>query len=198
MSNSGEGAGNGMRGDVKSFAMRPEKEDFKGVRGGGLETKVWRIFSGLFIGNGASIFYSLSVFCVIYGLVGIMTPLLAAKNVLFDKLICVGTLQGYEILLLAAAVIPFVKKKITNDSISLVVFIALFLVVGAVTLDTVSTDGFTLSAGIGTILLIIAVGKLYVMRRSLNIKVSGLLRVGLIILIAWNYLASPVMARYLL
>jgi len=198
MSNSVKRKENGLIGGEKSFVLSRKIGNIKKDGKIGLDTKVWSIFSTLFIGNGASIFYSLSVFCVIYGLVGIMTPLLAAKNVLFDKLICVGTLQGYEILLLAAAIIPFVKKKITNDSISLVIFIALFLIVGAVTLDTVSTDGFTLSAGIGTILLFLAAGKLYVMRRSLNIKISGLLRVGLISLIAWNYLVSSVMARYLL
>jgi prepilin-type processing-associated H-X9-DG protein len=185
-------------GRVELLSSGVKKANCRGVVNGKVDAKVWHIFSSIFIGNGASLFYSLSVFCVIYGLVGIMTPLLAAKNVLGDKLICVGTLQGYEILLLAAAVIPFVKKKITNDSISLVIFIALFLVVGAVTLDTVSTDGFTLSAGIGVFLLLLAGAKLYVMKRSLNIRFSGVLSGGLILLIAWNYLVSPVMARYLL
>ena len=158
----------------------------------------WKLFIGLFIGNGATVFYSLSVFCVIYGLAGIMTPLLSEKNVLYDKLICIGTLQGYEILLLLAAVIPFVKKKVTNDSISLIIFIALFLIVGAITLDTISTDGFSVSVLIATAWLLLAVGKLYTMRRSLEVKLPWMLSSGVILLLAWNYLVSPVMARYLL
>ena len=191
MSNQKQGSVSGVQGDVcveNNFVN-------KGGRGGSMW---WRLFCGLFIGNGATVLYSLSVFCVIYGLVGIMTPLLSAKNVLYDKLICIGTLQGYEILLLIAAVIPFVKKKVTNDSISLVIFIALFMIVGAITLDTISTDGFALSALIGTAWLILAALKLYTMRRSLEVKLPKFLSFGLLLLLTWNYLVSPVMARYLL
>ena len=158
----------------------------------------WEIIQRLFFGSGPSILYSLSVLSVIYGLVGILTPLFCIEDVLGDKLICIGTMQGYEILLLIAAIIPFVKKKITNDSVSLIIFIAMFLVVGAITLDTISVEGFTLSALIGLLWLIIGIGKILVMKNSLKIKFPALFSIGLIVLIAWNYLVSPIMAKYLL
>lgn len=169
----------------KKFPLRKESSiDFK------------KIFHCLFIGNGASLLYSLSVLSVIYGLVGILTPLFCVKNVLKDKLICIGTLQGYEILLVLAAIVPFVKKKITKDSVSLIIFIAMFLVVGAITLDTISNDGYMLSKVIGISWLAFAGGKIFMMKKSLKMKFHPLLVSGLMTLLLWNYLASPVIAEY--
>jgi prepilin-type processing-associated H-X9-DG protein len=157
---------------------------------------ICKILNCLFIGNGASLLYSLSVLCVIYGLVGILTPLFCVKDVLSDKLTCIGTLQGYEILLLAAAIIPFVKKKITNDAVSLIIFIAMFLVVGAITLDTISNNGLVLSVSLGFGWMLFAAGKIYVMRKSLKVKFQPLLIAGISLLLLWNYFVSLVIAKY--
>jgi hypothetical protein len=78
--------------------------------------------------TGGSIFYCLSALSIVYGITQIIGPPLAESSNIGDILPCVGVLNVYELALLAVLILVVVWRNVTDDAISLVVLIALFLV----------------------------------------------------------------------
>ena len=78
--------------------------------------------------TGGSLFYCLSAFFIILGIGRIMGPMLTNHELFKEALPCIFTLNLYEIALLGVLTTIVVWKSVTDDAISLVIFIAIFFV----------------------------------------------------------------------
>ena len=96
--------------------------------------------SGLVAGNviksflsltGGSILYCLSAASIIYGIGQIIGPSLAKSILLSQTLPCLLAINLYELALLAVLVIIVRFRNVTDDAVSLLILIALFLVIRA-------------------------------------------------------------------
>ena len=88
--------------------------------------------------TGGSILYCLSAASIIYGIGQIIGPSLAKSILLSQTLPCLFAINLYEIALLAVLVIIVRFRNVTDDAVSLLILIALFLVTSGLTLGTLT------------------------------------------------------------
>lgn len=157
-----------------------------------LDGKAWRNFFCL---TGGSILYCLSALSIIYGIARNLGPILARTDVLRDAYPCLAALNIYEIALLGVLVFIVVRKKVTDDAISLVVLVALFLVGSGLTLSTVANSGHRVSLLIGVSCFFLGVAKLHVLKRYVGLVVNLGSFAGLTVILAWNFGSGPLLAR---
>jgi len=147
--------------------------------------------------TGGSVLYCLSALSIIYGIIQIIGPTLAKSNVLGEILPCVLVLNVYELALLGVLVLIVVWRNVTDDAISLVVLVGLFLIASGMMLGTAVTSGPATCLYIGLACTAVGLGKLYVMRRFISFALTGLSFVGVGMILAWNFLSSSVIAKVL-
>jgi len=145
--------------------------------------------------TGGSILYCLSALSLLYGVTRIIGPPLARSSTLTDILPCVAVLNVYELALLAVLVLIVVWRSVTDDAISLVVLVALFLVASGMTLGVVAPSGLDICLAIGLASVLLGLGKLFVLRRYVALRIGMLSFLGLSLILAWNFLGSSLMAR---
>jgi hypothetical protein len=145
--------------------------------------------------TGGSILYCLSALSIVYGITQIIGPPLAKSSALADILPCVAVLNVYELALLAVLVLIVVCRHVTDDAISLVILVGLFLVASGMTLGVVAPSGLNICLAIGFASVILGLGKLYVLRRFVSLRIGVLSAFGLTLILLWNFLASSLMAR---
>ncbi len=145
--------------------------------------------------TGGSILYCLSALSIVYGIAQIIGPPLARSGVLRDILPCVAVLNLYELALLAVLVLIVVWRNVTDDAISLVILVALFLVASGMTLGVVAPSGLDICLVIGVASVMLGLGKLLVLRRYIALRIGWLSAAGLALILAWNFLGSSLMAR---
>ncbi len=148
--------------------------------------------------TGGSILYCLSALSIVYGITQIIGPPLAKSGVLADILPCVAVLNVYELALLAVLVLIVVWQNVTDDALSLVVLVSLFLVASGMTLGIVAPSGLDICLGIGLASVVLGLLKLYVLRRYVALPIGGLTLLGLAILLLWNFTGPSLMARPLM
>jgi hypothetical protein len=148
--------------------------------------------------TGGSILYCLSALSIVYGITQIIGPPLAKSGVLADILPCVGVLNVYELALLAVLVLIVVWRHVTDDAISLVILVALFLVASGMTLGVVAPSGLDVCLLIGIFSVLLGLAKLLVLRRYIALRIEMLPAVGLALVLAWNFLGPALMARPLM
>ncbi|NLX07565.1 MAG: hypothetical protein GXY33_20690 [Phycisphaerae bacterium] len=154
--------------------------------------KSWKGFFSL---TGGSILYCLSAMFLLYGFFALLGPILARSHALAETLPCIGVLNVYELALLGVLLLIVLWKNVTDDAISLVVLIALFLIANGSALDTVATEAPEAVLYLGVGAMVLAVGKLYVLRRFIIPHLSGLYLGGLAIILLWNFLCGPLLAQ---
>ncbi|HUU42783.1 MAG TPA: hypothetical protein VMX57_03335, partial [Planctomycetota bacterium] len=147
----------------------------------------WREFFSV---RGGSILYCLSAMCVLYGFAAILGPVFARSFQLVETLPCIVGLNVYEIALLAVLVVIVVWQDVTDDAISLVVLGAIFLVVSGIALTTTSNSDPRSVLLIGAGCLVLAMGKLFVLRRFVGMNIGPVLFAGIAVVLAWNFLAG--------
>jgi hypothetical protein len=145
--------------------------------------------------TGGSILYCLSALSIVYGITQIIGPPLAKSSALGDILPCVAVLNVYELALLAVLVLIVVWRNVTDDAMSLVVLVALFLVASGMTLGVVAPSGLNICLSIGIASVFLGLAKLYVLRRYISLRIEAMSAVGLALLLAWNFLGPSLMAR---
>lgn len=143
---------------------------------------------------GGSIFYSLSALSIIWGLSKVLGPIFKS-NSLWEKVLCIGALNLYELALLGMLVLLTVWKKVYDDAVALVIISALFYISGGIIIDTIASDSISFSGIIGTAALIFALFRLFVLKRTVKMKISVTLFSGLTAICAWNYLTSTFMSK---
>ncbi len=148
--------------------------------------------------TGGSILYCLSALSIVYGITQIIGPPLAKSGVLADILPCVGVLNIYELALLVVLVPIVVWRHVTDDAISLVILVALFLVASGMTLGVVAPSGLNVCLLIGIFSVLLGLAKLLVLRRYIALRLEILPAVGLALILAWNFLGPSLMARPLM
>jgi len=148
--------------------------------------------------TGGSILYCLSALSIVYGITQIIGPPLAKSSVLGDILPCVGVLNVYELALLAVLMLVVVWRNVTDDAISLIVLIALFLVASGMTLGVVAPSGLNVCLAVGFACFFMGLAKLYVLRRYIGLHIGALSGLGLTLILAWNFLGPSLMARPLM
>ena len=145
--------------------------------------------------TGGSILYCLSALSIVYGITQIIGPPLATSDALRDILPCVFVLNGYELALLGVLVLIVVWRHVTDDAISLVLLVALFLIGSGMTLGVVAPSGLNICLALGLACTLLGLGKLYVLRRYIGLQFGGMASAGMVAILAWNFLASSLMAR---
>ncbi len=148
--------------------------------------------------TGGSILYCLSALSILYGIAQIITPLLAKSNILKETLPCVLTLNIYELALLGVLLLIVLWRDITDDAISLVLLVALFLIASGAVLSVVALAGPQICLYIGLACVALGIAKLSVMRRFISLRLSTLSLFGLAVVLSWNFLTSSLIAQYLL
>jgi hypothetical protein len=156
-----------------------------------LDTKGMKEF---FDFTGGSIFYCLSAVFVAYGIVNVMGPMLSGEEALKKALPCIFTLHAYELALLGVLIF-IVSRKVVDDAISVIVLIALFLVGTSMSLGSVADKGITASAWLGLLGIALVLVKLGAMRRFVRIPFGIIAIVGVIVIVACNYLGPVMLAR---
>lgn len=152
----------------------------------------WKGFLDL---TGGSLLYCLSALSIIYGITQIMGPLLLKTGVLSETLPCIGALNLYEVALLGTLAFIVVGRQVTDDAISLVVLIPLFLVGSGIALDTVANTGPVLALGIGALCAAAGGVKLAVLRQAIRVPFGWLALGGLALVVTWNFLAGPALVN---
>ena len=142
--------------------------------------------------SGGSILYCLSAMCVIYGIGAVLGPVFAGTFTLADTLPCIVALNVYELALLAVLVVIVMWQDVTDDAISLVVLVALFLVVTGIALTTTSPlkSGPPWVLLLGASCFVLAMGKVFVLKRFIGMRISANLWSGLALVLGWNFLAG--------
>lgn len=147
--------------------------------------------------TGGSILYCLSAASIIYGIGQIIGPTLAESILLSRTLPCLFAINLYELALLAVLVIIVRFRNVTDDAISLIVLIALFLflITSGLTLGTLTPGSPTACVLIGYLCVVIAMGKLLALRRWIGFPIGRLSLIGFGLIFAWNFLAAPLMGK---
>jgi len=152
-------------------------------------------WSPLIAGNGASLLYLLSALSLLFGLTRIIGPVLAQSfdpAKLFPSL---GVLYVYELSLLGAAVLIVRWRNVTDDAISLLVLMAVFLGVGGLALETVAHDSLPLALAFGLTLVVLGGGKLWAIRRWLAPGMGKVVTGVIVLVLAYGYLAPVGFAK---
>lgn len=154
--------------------------------------KLCRSFFGF---AGGSVLYCLSAMSIIYGITQIMGPTLLRSGALSETLPCIAALNLYELALLGALAFIVLWHHVTDDAISLVILIPLFMVGSGIALDTVANNGPGLAIAIGFLCAVIGGGKLLVLHQAIRVPLGRLSLTGLTAVLFWNYLAGPTLVR---
>ncbi len=144
--------------------------------------------------TGGSLFYCISAVFIAYGIVNLMGKVLSSEEPFSKALPCIITLHAYELALLTVLML-IVWRKVVDDAISLIVFIALFLIGTSMTLGTVADKDISLCFWIAIIGIILAFGKFFAMWRFVGIKFTILSAIGLGVIITYNYLSPVLLAK---
>jgi hypothetical protein len=187
-----------MRDDAEARADR------RRLQSGAWDRPVTRLMAGLlanlaavksfFSLTGGSILYCLSAMSILYGIVKIMTPVLAKSNAFGDVLPCILALNVYELALLGVLVTIVLWKHVTDDAISLVVLIGLFLIASGIVLGTGAYHAPQTCLYIGVVCMVLGMGKLYVMRRFILKEMGNIFLVGMALILLWNFLTPTLMS----
>ncbi|MHC4927132.1 MAG: hypothetical protein ACYTER_07340 [Planctomycetota bacterium] len=145
--------------------------------------------------TGGSILYCLSAASIVYGIGQIIGPTLAESILLTKTLPCLLAINLYEIALLAVLVIIVRFRNVTDDAISLLVLIALFLVTSGLTLGTLTPGSPGACVLIGFVSIALAMGKLFALRHWIRFPIGTLSLVGFGLIFVWNFLAAPLMGK---
>jgi hypothetical protein len=171
----------------------PHAADLRALSADPFDATAWRVFFSL---TGGSILYCLSALSIIYGIANILGPVLGRTDILREAVPCLAALNVYEIALLGVLVFIVVREKVTDDAMSLVVLVALFLAGSGVTLSTVANSGVRASLMIGSFCFCLGVAKLHVLRRYVGLALNRGVFGGLAVILAWYFLAGPLLAKY--
>ena len=131
---------------------------------------------------------------ILYGIVKIMTPVLAKSNAFGDVLPCILALNVYELALLGVLVTIVMWKHVTDDAISLVVLIGLFVIASGIVLGTGAYHAPMTCLYIGIVCIVLGMGKLCVMRRFILRQMGKLFMVGMALILLWNFLTPTLMS----
>ncbi|OGV38168.1 MAG: hypothetical protein A2X48_06450 [Lentisphaerae bacterium GWF2_49_21] len=146
------------------------------------------------IGTGANILYCLSVMTLIYGISGVFGPIFEKHDTLWAKLSCVSTLSLYEIALFCVLGLLMLLKKSLDDAVSIMLYVALFIVGTAIGIDSLSNDNRQVALIVGLIASIIAAAKILLMGKKMKIDFSRYMLWGMMLFFVWNFFTSPIMA----
>ena len=145
--------------------------------------------------TGGSILYCLSAASIIYGIGQIIGPTLAKSILLTQTLPCLFAINLYELALLAVLVVIVRFRNVTDDAVSLLVLIALFLITSGLVLGTLTPGNPQACFVIGLVCIGLAMGKLQVLRRWIRFPVGKVSLIGFGFIFVWNFLAAPLMGK---
>ncbi|MEN8128467.1 MAG: hypothetical protein ABFR90_11800 [Planctomycetota bacterium] len=145
--------------------------------------------------TGGSILYCLSAASIVYGIGQIIGPALAKSILLSQTLPCLLAINLYELALLAVLVIIVRFRNVTDDAVSLLILIALFLITSGLTLGTLTPGNPQACFYIGLACIGLALGKLYTLRRLINFPIGTISLAGFGLIFSWNFLAAPLMGK---
>lgn len=149
--------------------------------------------SKLFDVTGGSILYCVSAVLVAYGIVNVLGPVLT-KDSFWEAFPCILTLHVYELALLGVLIL-IVAKKVVDDAISVTFLIALYLIGTSIAFGSVADRAIPVSLWVGAVSIALAFGKLYALRHLAKLPLCSISLLGLMGLVACNYLGPVILAH---
>lgn len=146
----------------------------------------------------ACMLYLASAVCAIVGASQIVVPIHDLPHASLERFRCLIALNGYEMLLLAAAVTIVVWKKAFEDAVSLALLVVCFMVGSAAALNVIAPDSPNAAIAFGMAGALLAIGKLVTMQKKLLGDWGGPRAAALGVLIAWNFSAPAIFAHQLI
>jgi hypothetical protein len=143
--------------------------------------------------RGGHVLYVASAACILIGIAQIIIPAYKERALAAASLQGWGTLNIYELALLAAALALVLWRRVWDDAVSLTLLAVAFLVGTSITLDTVGPAKPYLALGLGVLGLALAAGKLAALARWVTARVNAWAIAGAGVLLAWNFLIPGVL-----
>lgn len=143
--------------------------------------------------GSADIIYCLSVGLLIFGIAGIIKPILAQSGFVVEKLTCVGIVNLYGAALVGSIFLIVILRKAVEDAVFLTVLTSIFFCAGGIILGVTATNYPTATIITATLCSTAGIVELIVLVKRVRINVNGSLFSVAVILILWNYLAAPFM-----
>ncbi len=177
-----------------SSGLIPVKKDPMEEWFDGFKRRFADLFMKYVIGSGANIVYCLSVIAIIYGISGIFEPIWEKRDTFFDKFMCTSAMGLYEIALFAVISLLVFMRKSIDDAVSLMIYVAMFIVGTGIGVDSISNDGKEYSLLAALAFMLLSGAKIFLMAKKLSFDFSRYLVAGTLIVLVWNFFMSPVMA----
>lgn len=145
--------------------------------------------------TGSTILYCLSAASIVYGMWRLIGPVLAESNVFSRILPCILAMNVYELALLGVLAVLLVWRHVTDDAISLLILIAIFIIVSGLTLTTATPSGPDKCLLIGLLCAVVGIGKLFILRKWISIRIGIISFTGLSIILAWNFIIPSLLSK---
>ncbi len=151
----------------------------------------WKTFLSM---TGGTILYCLSALSIVYGMWRLIGPVMAQSSVFSQVLPCILAVNLYELALLGVLVGLVLWRHVTDDAISLLILIAIFMIVSGLTLTTATPGGPQSCLWIGLVCAALGVGKLIILRKWISIQIGIISLTGLSIILAWNFIIPSLLS----
>ena len=143
------------------------------------------ILKSFILNTGGGSIYCLSALSIILGLSQVMAPILNTDE-LVEKILCIGSLNLYECLLIGALLFLLVRQQL--KSVSLYVLLGIFYFSGGLLINSLASDNTNMALSIGTGAFLLMLIKSLVLQRFSGFSMNRLRFTAILILGLWNFL----------
>ena len=147
--------------------------------------------------GSADIIYCLSVGLLIYGIAGIIKPILAQSEFVVEKLACVGIVNLYGVALVGAIFLIVIMRKAVEDAVFLTVLTSIFFCAGGIILGVTATNYPVATIVAAAICATAGIAELTLLVKRVHINLADSLFSVAVVLVLWNYLAAPLMGIFI-
>ena len=143
------------------------------------------ILKSFILNTGGGSLYCLSALSIILGLSQVMAPILNTDE-LVEKILCIGSLNLYECVLIGALLFLLVRQQL--KTVSLYILLGIFYFSGGLLINSLASDNTNMALTIGTGAFLLMLIKSLILQRFSGFSMSRLRFAAIMILGLWNFL----------
>ena len=143
------------------------------------------IVKSFILNTGGGSLYCLSALSIILGLSQVMAPILNTDE-LVEKILCIGSLNLYECLLIGVLLFLLVRQQL--KTVSLYVLLGIFYFSGGLLINSLASDNTNMALSIGTGAFLLMLIKSLILQRFSGFSMSRLRFSAIMVLGLWNFL----------
>ncbi len=148
-------------------------------------------FANRRVGTGTTALYGASAISMLAGMAVVMQPILGRGGDFKGSLLCLLFLYSYTLALVGGAWLVFHARRAAQDAMWLGGLSAIFMVASGITLDTLAVDMPKVALGLGSGVLLISFGAIWILQQRLGIPFGKWILGAVGVLLTWNYLSGP-------